>query len=276
MGDVIPVTDRATLRADCLRCAGLCCVAYKLPEGPDFSFSKPAGTPCGHLGPDHLCTVHETLREDGNPGCTVYDCFGAGQRLVQVTFRGRDWTESPELAEQMCSALVVMRDLHELLWCLTEALALPGAAAVHAELAGACTETERLAGLDADTIAGYDLREHWSDVDALLLRASELVRAEVRRDDREFRRALLTGRDFAGADLRGANFRGAVLTGADLRGADLRLADLIGAELRWAKLHGANLSTSLFVNQNQINAARGDGATLLPSPLTRPSHWTAS
>src|SRR5690606_37914114 len=74
------------LTADCSRCAGLCCVALPFAASADFAVDKAAGTPCGHLQPDFRCGIHDGLREAGYPGCTVFDCFGAGQRVVQVTF----------------------------------------------------------------------------------------------------------------------------------------------------------------------------------------------
>lgn len=77
------------------------------------------------------------------------------------------------------------------------------------------------------------------------------------------------------ADLRGANLRGAYLIAADLRGADLRMADFIGADLRDADLSGANLTDTIFLTQVQINAAKGDANTKLPSLLSRPAHWSA-
>ncbi|WP_141539363.1 pentapeptide repeat-containing protein, partial [Bacillus sp. AFS075034] len=55
--------------------------------------------------------------------------------------------------------------------------------------------------------------------------------------------------------------------------ADLRGVDFIGADLRDADLRGANLSTSMFLTQMQINSAKGDVKTILPSHIQRPSHW---
>lgn len=60
---------------------------------------------------------------------------------------------------------------------------------------------------------------------------------------------------------------------ADLGGADLREADLIGADLRDADVRGADLTGALFLTQAQLNAARGDAATVLPAGLSRPAHW---
>jgi uncharacterized protein YjbI with pentapeptide repeats len=118
-----------------------------------------------------------------------------------------------------------------------------------------------------------DVAAHRRDVNALLLRTSELARAAVRRPKNDHRAADLMGADLRNTDLRGANLRGAYLIGADLRSADLRMADLIGADFRDADLRGADLTESLFLTQSQLDAAKGDNDTKLPPPLTRPTHW---
>ena len=117
------------------------------------------------------------------------------------------------------------------------------------------------------------MNAHRRDVNVLLTRASELVRAGVPRKASDYRGADLTGKDFRGADLRAANLRGALLIGADLSGADLSLADLTGADLRGVNLSGADLTRSIFLTQSQLDSARGDRATHVPSSLTRPVHW---
>ena len=263
-----PVTE---LRADCTRCFGLCCVAPAFARSADFAIDKPAGRPCGNLGADFRCGIHGSLRERGFPGCTVYDCFGAGQRVAQETFGGRDWRAHPGLADEMFAAFAVMRDLHELLWYLTEALDRPAAKPVRGELERARAETERHTELSADALAGLDVDAHRAAVNRVLVRASEFVRAGT--GGRQLRGADLMGRDFRGANLGGASLRGAYLIGADLAGADLRLADVIGADLRGADVSGADLGTALYLTQFQLNAARGDAKTTIPPRLDRPAHW---
>ena len=61
--------------------------------------------------------------------------------------------------------------------------------------------------------------------------------------------------------------------GIHLTGADLRMADLSGADLRAAELDGADLTTSLFLTQSQLDAAKGGLATRLAARFTRPAHW---
>src|SRR5829696_9664565 len=141
----VPVADpRSRLRADCSRCAGLCCVAPAFARSADFAIDKPAGVACPNLQADFRCGIHAVLRDRGFPGCEVFDCFGAGQQLTQVTFAGRSWRETPEVAAAQFAVLPVMRQLHEILWYLTEARSLP-AAALHEEVRTAQVRTERLA-----------------------------------------------------------------------------------------------------------------------------------
>ncbi len=282
------------LRADCARCAGLCCVAPAFAASADFGLDKPAGQPCPHLQPDSRCRIHDRLRRQGFAGCAVYDCFGAGQQVIQVTYGGQDWRRAPAVAEQMFQVFAIMRQLHELLWYLTAALELTPDGSLHDDLSRALGETEHLTRSGPDDLLQLDVDTRRQDVNALLLAASELARAGAwaarpgagarRRGTGARRRgadlrgadlrgADLAGRDLRGADLNGASLRGASLIGAELTGADLRLADLTGADLRGADLSGADLSGSIFLTQAQLDAAKGNTGTRLPASLARPAHW---
>ncbi|WP_101783463.1 pentapeptide repeat-containing protein [Nonomuraea indica] len=265
---------RRDLRGDCASCFGLCCVALPFSASADFAVDKAAGSPCHNLRADFRCGIHDRLRPEGFPGCTVYDCFGAGQKVSQVTFGGRDWRQDRETARSMFAVFPVVRQLHELLWYLTEVLARPEARPVHAEARRALDETEALTRRDPAALAELDVAARRQAVNPLLLRASELVRAPHRARSR--RGADLIGARLRKADLRGADLRGAYLIGADLTGADLRDADLIGADLRGADLSGADLTGSVFLTQPQLDSAKGDGATRLPPSFTRPGHWPAA
>jgi hypothetical protein len=270
----LPLVDaRAHLRADCSRCAGLCCVAPAFAASADFAIDKPAGTPCRHLRDDFRCGIHDRLRETGFPGCTVFDCFGAGQQVTQTTFGGRSWRESPELAGAQFAVLPVMRQLHEVLWYLTEAAELPAAAPLRQEVIALRERAGQLAAGSADALRTLDVAAFRGEAGDLLHRVSELVRAGLPRRARDRRGADLMGRDLRKAALRGASLRGAYLIGADLRGADLTATDLLGADLRAADVRGADLGTALFLTQPQVTAAVGDMSTCLPAGLARPPHW---
>ncbi|MFJ8934551.1 pentapeptide repeat-containing protein [Streptomyces sp. NPDC102365] len=267
---------RTDLTADCARCFGLCCVALPFAASADFAIDKAAGTPCRNLQADFGCGIHTRLRQRGFNGCTVYDCFGAGQKVSQLTFGGEDWRSGDrEHSRLMFDVFHGMRQLQELLWYLTQALELPAARPVHPELRRALDRTEALTRLERKELAGLDVTPVRQDVNALLLRTSELARAGLGRGRKKERRgADLMGARLRGADLRGANLRGAYLIAADLTGADLRSADLIGADLRDADLTDADLTDALFLTQPQLNAAKGSAGTRLPASFSRPGHWT--
>ncbi|MER7485815.1 pentapeptide repeat-containing protein [Streptomyces sp. NPDC126497] len=254
---------RTDLRADCTACFGLCCVALPFARSADFAVDKPAGRPCSNLRQDFRCGIHARLRDEGYPGCTVFDCFGAGQKVSQVTFGGTDWRRAPQTARAMFEVFPVMRQLHELLHYVTEALGLAAARPVHKELRKALARIDGLTRGSAESITALDVNALRGEVNPLLLRASELARARVPGRRRNHRGADLIGANLSGADLRGASLRGALLVAADLGGADLRDADL----------RGADLTGALFLTQAQLNAARGDAATALPPALGRPAHW---
>lgn len=265
---------RAHLVADCGRCRALCCVGPAFTRSADFPIAKPAGTPCPNLRADHRCSVHDTLLDRGFRGCVGYDCFGAGQHLSATGAAGRADGAADDVAH---AALPAVRLLRELEWYLVEVLAHPAAAAVHAPARTALADV-RAAGPQA----AHDLR---AAVGPLLQAASDAVRsvagtagnagtAGTAGPDRSG--ADLAGRDLRGADLRRGTLRGALLLGADLRRADLREADLLGADTRGADLRGADLRGALFVTRTQLDAARGDAATRLPSWAVRPAHWAAT
>ncbi|WP_236242595.1 pentapeptide repeat-containing protein [Streptomyces sp. CC228A] len=205
-----PPADRPDLRADCGSCFGLCCVALPFSRSADFAADKPAGTPCGHLRDDYRCGIHDRLRDSGYPGCTVYDCFGAGQKVSQVTFGGRGWREEPDSARRMYEVFPVMRQLQELLRYAAEALDLAAAGPVRGELRRAYDRIEALTRGDAESVLRADVAAERAALGVLLGGASELVRASV------------PGRrkDHRGADLMGARLRGALfVTQAQVDGA---------------------------------------------------------
>ena len=261
------------LRAECEKCVGLCCVAPGFRASADFAIDKPAGRPCPNLQPDFRCGVHSRLRDLGFGGCVAYDCFGAGQRVTQDVFAGADWRSSPEIAPRMFAVFFVVRQLHELLWYLNEALTLPAARPLRTRLQAAITETDGLARGGAEALAGLDPAGHRLRVNDLLRQASALARAASPGPALDRRGADLTGADLRAIDLRGADLRGVALIGADLRGTSLALADLTGADLRGANLAGADLRRTLFLTQSQLESAHGNRATGLPSTLARPAHW---
>ncbi|MDO5516932.1 MAG: pentapeptide repeat-containing protein, partial [Clostridium sp.] len=95
------------LRGQCMECFGLCCTALYFSKTDGFPQNKDAGKPCLNLENNYKCKVHNNLIKKGLKGCTSYDCFGAGQRIAQVTYKGDDWRSNPEKSQEMFDAFLV-------------------------------------------------------------------------------------------------------------------------------------------------------------------------
>lgn len=232
------------LQADCSQCFALCCVLLPFARGESFPETKPGGRACHNLADDDRCSIHPTLRRDGWSGCVAFDCFGAGQQVSQVTYAGVSWREHDNLGE-MAAVLSVMRQLHEMLALLDEA--------VRRQAADAGPWIEQLIDLvggTPDDLLALDIDDLRRDVGAVLTAASAQVRSRWP-DGLDLAGQDLAGRDLRSLDLRGAALRGAVLIGVDLRGCDLTDADLLGADLRGADARGADLSGALFLTVAQ-------------------------
>ena len=114
------------LAADCSACAALCCMALAFDRDEFFALDKPALHPCPNLS-GHACTIHDRLEARGFRGCTLYNCQGAGQRVVHEVFGGADWQQDATLRAPMAEALGTLTRIHAGLELLltAEALALP-------------------------------------------------------------------------------------------------------------------------------------------------------
>jgi uncharacterized protein YjbI with pentapeptide repeats len=270
------------LKIDCEKCFGLCCVALYFSAAEGFPTNKDAGKPCINLQSDFKCSVHKNLRKNGLKGCTAYHCFGAGQKVSQVTYGGKDWRRNPETAKQMFDVFLIMRQLHEMIWYLTEAFILQTDHNIKEEISSLLNNTEGLTLLDAKSLLSLDIEEHRTKVNVLIKNTSDIVRAKAgsrKKIPSRNRNSNSKPLDYFGADLRknnlkGADLRGACLIAANLRGVDLSGADFIGADLRDADLSGANLTNSIFLTQAQLNTAKGDSYTKLPMMLVPPTYWS--
>lgn len=270
------------LKIDCKKCFGLCCVALYFSASDGFPIDKESGKPCINLQPDFKCSVHNSLMKRGFKGCTAYDCFGSGQKVAQVTYKGIDWMQSPELTNQMSEVFLIMRQLHEMLWYLKEASVLNISDTIKSKIDLIIEETEKITNMSPEQIINLDIISHRIKVNLLLSQASESVMGKVKSfiktSTLKNMKKLSKNIDLIGADLRkinliGADLRGRFLIAANLRNTDLSGANLIGADLRDCDIRGANLENSIFLTQLQVNTAKGDSSTKLPASLIRPKYW---
>ena len=269
------------LHAECSSCFGLCCVALYFSKLDGFPTDKKGSIPCPNLQINNMCRVHSELSELGYKGCLAFDCFGAGQKISQHTYKGVDWRVDLETANEMFDVFLVMRQIHELLWYLSDALSLPSTLLLHHELSLLIDETEKLTQGRPEEILQIDLTLQRNKVNEMLLKVSQLVRNETKKsvhsplisNTKNGKRMNLMARDLRKKDLRGADLRGACLIATDLRENDLRGTDVIGADFRDTDIRGTDLVDCLYLTQAQLNAAKGNNETKIPISLERPKHW---
>ena len=262
----------AALRSDCARCAGLCCTALCFARADGFPADKEAGRPCAHLLPDFRCRIHEQLEQKGLKGCLGYDCFGAGQFVIQELYHGQSRHELPERAAEMCAVFTVVFRLQQIRYYLTEAAALYPAAAFAAELQLLLEENANICAGTPAALLGADVEAHRERANAVLKR----VCAELQRSC-GFKKlklpAALFGKSLRGRDLSGCDLSGKLLIAADFTGCRFYGTILLGADTRDADLSDADLSEAAFLTQWQVNAAKGNRRAKLPPQLAYPVTW---
>lgn len=163
-------------RSDCSRCAALCCVAYPSEEMPGFSAAKEAGQLCPKLAADGLCTIYARRAEEGFAGCIRFECFGAGQHVVQSLFDGRDWRDDEALLAPMVDAFLAMRPVSDLAYLVDRALGVapadPTLSELKEELADIARSRETLADTARIARAGQAVRRAYASLDPASLQNS--------------------------------------------------------------------------------------------------------
>jgi hypothetical protein len=149
---------------------------------------------------------------------------------------------------------------------------LTGAIFYEADLTGA--DLSHQADLYEANLSGADLSG--ADLSGANFYGADLTQADLTQAD-------LTDANLYRADLSGAVLYGAVLYGANLYRANLYRADLSGAVLPEGKLYRAefseedlsedDLTGAYRLTQEQLEQAKGNENTQLPSHLKAPAHW---
>jgi hypothetical protein len=263
-----------TMRADCSRCAALCCVAPGFRKSAEFAADKAAGVPCPHLVLERSCGIHDRLRVSGYRGCAAFDCFGAGQHVTQVTFAGYRWQDDLAGSATVFAVFDVMRRLKEMLWHLADAANAVIDGPLCDEVHELRVVLHELTWQHAAELEHLNVMALQAQVIQVLHRASAARREQVADPSGlELATADLSGADLRGTNLRGADLRYARLSHAVLAGADLSSADLFGTNMTDADVRGARLAESLFLTQMQLEVTTGDSRTTISPSLRRPGHW---
>lgn len=267
------------LKIDCPNCCGICCAALYYAKSEGFPSDKPAGQPCGMLSEDFSCSIHEKLASCNLKGCMAYDCLGAGQKVTQNIYKGKDWRSTPQIKDQMFQVFLIVYQLHQMLWYLTEALTLTCAVKYKDQINILIQENEAMTRLLPEEILMLSIDDYRFRVNDLLKRICTLVKSQVNpkfHSDKASCSKNATdymGKNFKKTNLDGHDFSMAFLIASNLEGCSLFGANFLGADLRDATIKNVDLRESVFLTQEQINTAIGNSQTMLPPHLTRPSSW---
>jgi hypothetical protein len=102
------------MKADCSRCAALCCAAFAFDRSDMFAIEKPVDTACPNLKPDFSCMIHADRERLGFKGCMLFDCHGAGQRATAL-YAGQDWRRDKAVTAEFFENFRKMLKIHDYL-----------------------------------------------------------------------------------------------------------------------------------------------------------------
>ncbi|MFA9378792.1 MAG: pentapeptide repeat-containing protein [Lachnotalea sp.] len=257
------------LKIDCENCSGLCCVALFCMKSDGFPANKESGVPCQYLMNDFRCNIHSNLASKNMRGCLAYDCFGAGQKVTQGCYPNIDWQLNTNKAEEIFQVFLVVFQLHQMEWYLIEALSMASDETLKLDIESLISENEQMTKQSPNEILHLNIEKYRLNVNQKLKKISDLIVT-----DAFFKKnSDFFGKNFKCANLDRQDFSMAILIAANLEGCSLNGTSFLGADLRDTNVKNTDLSSSIFLTQMQINAAKGNENTNLPNNLSRPASW---
>lgn len=261
------------MQIDCGACSGICCAALYYAKSEGFPCDKAPGEACRYLAKDFKCQIHDALGKKHLKGCMAYDCFGAGQFVMETFYKNTNWRKNPAIKDQLFETFLKVEQLFQMKNYLLQTAAMAPASALRGEVEGLLKENEALT-LKAPTLSGYEAIEaHRDEVNKCIQKAADAVHYALHQKPRKITPGQYLGKNFKCADLTGKDFTVSLLIAANLEGCKLVGANFLGADMRDTNIKNTDLSESLYLSQGQINAAKGNRATKLPSWLNRPISW---
>lgn len=258
---------------DCNNCSGLCCIALYCLKSEGFPDDKKAGEPCRNLMPNFQCKVHDKLKELNFKGCISYDCLGAGQKVTNSIYKGINWKTPSEYTEKIFDVFLIVCELHQMQWYLTESSLIYCADEYRHEIDLLIDENKKITNLSPEELLTQDISEYKKKVNSILKKVGESVQLAVRGKAEKVHLTYLLGKDLRNRNLRGQNFNMSLLIAANMKGCDLYGTNFLGADMRDTNIKNADLSQSIFLTQMQVNSAKGNHLTKLPAFLTHPEIW---
>lgn len=259
-------------KSDCSKCSGLCCTALFFSKMDGFPEDKIAGKPCINLQKDFKCKIHTELEKNKMKGCIGYDCFGAGQHVTQMIFRGQTWQDTPTQSKEIYDVFVVVFQLYQIRYFLAEALMICKTKSLSDEISNLITENEAMCNDSPKDILEIDIDSYRDRANRLIKQVCRMFLDSLGNKDKKCPSDFL-GKNFKNKDMSGYDFSVRLLIAANFEGCVFDGTIFLGADTRDTDFSNADLSKALFISQGQINAARGNRNTKLPKHLHYPVTW---
>lgn len=260
------------MKCDCAHCSGLCCVALFFSKVDGFPINKSAGYPCINLLKDYRCKIHSMLENKKMKGCLGYDCFGAGQHVTQVIYKGNTWDNTSEKSTEIFDVFIAVYDLFQIRYYLEESLLIIPAQSLEGSLQLLIDENIQICKQSPCDILSFDLEEYRDRANIVLKQVCKLLEQSLHPDTCKIPRSFFGG-NFKGKDLSGSDLSTQLLIAADFENCIFNGTIFLGADTRDTNFTNSDLSQAVFLTQGQINSAKGSRSTKLPEHLDYPSTW---
>lgn len=260
------------MKSDCSKCSGLCCTALFFSKIDGFPKDKSAGVPCINLLEDYKCKIHTQLEHLNMKGCIGYDCFGAGQQVTEIIYKGETWKELPKQLSEIFDVFTALFQMHQIRYFLTEASLLTFTGPFKKDIQNLTEENIQISNSSPRDILSADIEEYRRKVNGVLRKVCNLLQKTLHSENVSCPKDFL-GKSFRGKDMSGLDFSTKLLIAADFSDCIFNGTMFLGADTRDTNFSGADLREAVFLTQGQINSAKGTYNTKIPEHLDYPPTW---
>lgn len=261
-----------SMKSDCSKCSGLCCIALFFSKMDGFPENKPAGKPCKNLQKNFQCNIHEELINKKLKGCLGYDCFGAGQQVTQAIYLGQTWQDTACNTKEIFDVFLRVFQLYQMRYYLMESMTITPAKELQENIIALINENEMICNSNPESILSFDTEEYRNRVNIILKQVCSLLTKSLNSENKKSPSDYL-GRSFKHKDLSGLDLSTKLLIAANFSHCSFHGTIFLGADTRDADFSHADLSDAVFLSQGQVNAAKGNLNTKLPKHLDYPVTW---
>lgn len=155
---------------------------------------------------------------------------------------------------------------------MLESLIVSPAALLKNKIKTLLEENEHICNYEPSKILAFEMEDYRDRANAVLKQVCALLQESLSHKNKAYPSDFL-GRNFANQDMSGLDLSTKLLIAAKFNRCNFDGTIFIGADLRDADLSDADLRKAVFLTQGQINSAKGNKSTKLPSYLDQPITW---